>query len=154
MKSGECELAQPLVIDLDVLPMSDFIRVKGRFRTTLRQACVRCLEGFDRMLQSRFTLDYSREIPKDVHKNDSEGIELTAQQIGMIYFGGDEIDFTDALQEQVILAIPYKPLCNENCKGLCPQCGGNLNHGPCQCREKTAEGPFAILKNLKLPSDD
>ena len=149
--SRECEFLAPLVIQLEVLPVRDFFQVKGRIDTTIRQACVRCLESFHRPLRSRFTLLYSREIPMDVHKKDAEGIELTADQIGMTFFEGEEIDFTDALQEQVILAMPYRPLCRNDCKGLCARCGHDLNTGPCPCAEQPSEGPFAVLKNLKLP---
>ena len=153
-QSGECEFTAPLVIHLEVLPVRDFFRVKGRIDTTIRQACVRCLADFDSPLRSRFTLNYSKEIPKDIHKADTEGIELTADQIGMIFFEGEVIEFRDALQEQVILAIPYKPLCKTGCKGLCPQCGRDLNTGPCGCRRKPPEGPFAMLKNFKIEPND
>ena len=148
--SGECEFLTPLAIHLEVQPIRDFFRVKGRIETTIRQACVRCLTDFSVPLATRFTLNYSREIPKDVHKADTEGIELTADQIGMVFFEGDVIEFNDALQEQVILAIPYKPLCKPECKGLCAQCGKNLNTGTCSCRHKSSEGPFSILKDLKI----
>ena len=151
MQSGECEFAKPLVIHLDVLPMKDFIRVKGRLDTTLRQACVRCLESFEYRLQCRFTLNYSRQIPQDVHNAENEGIELTADQIGMVFFEGEEIDFTDAIQEQAILGMPFNPICKADCRGLCPRCGKNLNSGPCLCDEEEPDGPFAILKDLNLP---
>jgi len=151
IENGECEFVKPLAIHLEVMPLRDFIRVKGRLGTSVRMACGRCLEDFESPLQSRFTLNYSRDIPKDVHKADTEGIELTADQIGMVYFEGEEIDFSDALQEQVILAMPFKPICKTACKGLCPRCGKDLNTGPCRCDEKAPDGPFAILKDLDLP---
>ena len=151
MENGECEFAEPLAIHLDVLPMRDFIRVKGHLDTTLRLACVRCLEVFEYPLRSRFTLNYSRQIPQDVHDTETEGIELTADQIGMVFFEGEEIDFADALQEQAILAMPFKPICNAECKGLCSRCGKDLNFGPCLCDEKEPDGPFSVLKDLKLP---
>jgi uncharacterized protein len=151
VQSGECEFQSPLAIHLEVLPVRDFFRVRGRIETTIRQACVRCLETFDSPLSCRFTLNYSKQIPQDVHQADTAGIELTAEQIGMIFIEGNEINFQDALQEQVILAIPFKPLCRTDCKGLCAQCGQDLNSGPCRCSHKPAEGPFAILKQLRLP---
>lgn len=153
MDSGECEFVAPVSIDLQVQPMRDYIRVKGRIHTAVRQACVRCAEMFDGPLKSRFTLNYSKEIPMDLHRSGKDGIELTAQQIGIIYYEGDEIDFTDALQEQVVLALPIKPLCSENCKGLCPRCGADLNQGACQCADKEDDGPFAVLKKMKLPPE-
>lgn len=151
-ENGECEFVSPVAVELHLVPMPDFIRVRGRIETTVRQACVRCLESFKNRIKSDFTLNYSKEIPGDLHDNDKAGIELTAQQIGMIFYAGDEIDFTDALQEQVVLALPYKPICHEDCKGLCPQCGQDLNKNVCQCGNEAADGPFGALKDLKLPS--
>ena len=152
MENGECEFVEPLDIHLEVVPWRDFIRVKGRIATTIRQACGRCLEVFESPLRSTFTLNYSGKIPKDVHKSDTDGIELTADQIGVVFFEGEEIDFTDAIQEQVILALPFKPICKPDCKGLCPKCGNDLNTDPCRCDQKVPDGPFAALKDLKLTS--
>jgi DUF177 domain-containing protein len=149
--SSECVFVAPLSIQLEVRPERDFIRIKGRIDTTIRQACVRCLDKFERPLKTRFTLNYSKKIPQDVHQDDAEAVELTAAQIGMIFIKGEEIDLTDDLQEQVIMAIPYKPLCAEDCRGLCAHCGHDLNTGPCHCGEQRTEGPFAMLKNLNLP---
>ena len=151
LERGECEFVDPLAIHLDVLPLRDFIRVKGRLETKIRPICGRCLEPFEVPLKIRFTLNYSRNIPEDVHKDGAEGIELTADQIGMVFFEGEEIDFTDAIQEQAILGMPFKPICKADCKGLCPRCGKDLNSGPCLCDEKEPDGPFAILKDLNLP---
>jgi uncharacterized protein len=147
--SGECEFVEPLAIRLEVLPMRDFIRLKGQLATKIRQACSRCLEFFVAPLSNSFTLNYSRQIPKDVHKTGTEGIELTADQIGMVYFEGEEIDFTDAIQEQTILAIPFNPICTPACKGLCPRCGNDLNKGTCTCGKKKPDGPFAVLKDMR-----
>ena len=152
MDDGECRFATPVAIALQVIPMPDMIRVKGRLSATVRQACVRCLASFDHPLESRFILDYSKAIPDELHRDASESVELTAQQIGMMHYQGDEIDFTDAIQEQIVLAVPYRPICSDECKGLCAQCGRNLNLGDCGCGDQDKGGPFEILKSLKLPS--
>jgi uncharacterized protein len=149
VESGACEFVGTVAVHLDVRPMRDFIRVRGTLDTRLRQACSRCLETFENSLNSRFVLNYSRQIPRDVHKSGTEGIELTADQIGMVYFQGEEIDFTDAVQEQAILSIPFNPICNPLCKGLCPRCGKDLNAGPCRCAAPAPDGPFSALENLK-----
>ena len=67
-------------------------------------------------------------------------------------FEGDVIDFRDAVQEQVIMAIPMQPLCREDCRGLCPGCGANLNLEKCRCRPDDVDPRLAILKKLKLDS--
>lgn len=152
MDTSVCDFITPIRIDINVMPMKDFIRVKGALATVVRQACVRCLGDFDFTLKSRFTLNYSKQIPKDLHDKEKEGIELTAEQVGIIFYKGDEIDFADTIQEQVVLAMPYNPLCTEGCNGLCSQCGQDLNKGKCHCGVTQDDGPFSALKNLKLPS--
>lgn len=148
-KSGECQFIGALTVHLEVLPMKDFIRVKGRLAARIRQECGRCLAAFEAPLNSRFTLNYSRRIPQDVHKSGTEGIELTADQIGMVYFEGEEIDFTDAIQEQAIIAIPFNAVCKPQCKGLCPRCGSDLNVERCQCSVSIPDNPFSVLKDMK-----
>jgi uncharacterized protein len=149
---GACDFIEPVAATLHLAPMRDFIRVEGAVTSLLRLSCARCLEAFKHRIQSRFSLNFSKQIPKDVHPNGSEGIELTAQQIGIVFYEGDKIDFSTAIQEQVVLAIPFKPLCRQNCLGLCSQCGQNLNRSECRCDAQTPVGPFDALKNLKLPS--
>ncbi len=153
LDSGECDFITPVTIALQVTPLPDMIRAKGRIAATTRQACARCLEFFERRLESGFVLDYSKTITAELHRDGNESIELTAQQIGMIHYQGDEIDFSEAIQEQIILALPYRPICSDACKGLCARCGRNLNFEACDCRDLDKGGPFDLLKSLKLTSE-
>jgi uncharacterized protein len=150
--NGECEFTKPVDFSLKVMLEQDLILIQGRFDTRIALACSRCLEKYETKLSQSFSLRFSRQIPQDVHFSDTDEIEITASQIGLIYFEGDGIDLKDSLQEQIVLALPYKPLCRQDCKGLCPQCGTDLNHEICQCKNQSTSSPFSVLKNLKLPS--
>lgn len=150
--SGQCQFMEPIVITLDVELAHDLVRVKGDLRTKVQLHCSRCLQSFEDRLAPRFTLRFSRKILQDLHAGEEGGIELTADQVGLIYFEDEELDLKDAIQEQVVLAMPYKPLCQKSCRGLCPQCGADLNLNPCQCSKDTSANPFAVLKKLNLPS--
>lgn len=150
MNRDKVEFTSPIGIDLWIAAEKDMIRVKGRVAFTLRMVCSRCASVLDGNLDRSFTLRYSRQIPKDVHDPGQEGIELTAEQIGLAYYEGDRIDLKDAIQEQVILALPFKPVCREDCKGLCPQCGVDRNQETCKCDQQKPSGPFDVLKGLKL----
>ena len=154
MTNKQADFSGTIDIDVSVVPLRDLIQVEGHVRTRVRLECSRCIESFEAPLHRRFALSYSRKIPEDLHQNKSDGIELTAQQIGLVHYKGDEIDLRDALAEQVVLALPFKPLCDEACKGLCPGCGANLNREACRCDTKAVAGPFDALKNLKLPMGD
>lgn len=148
---GEAEFTDTIGIKLSIMPLKDLIQVDGSVQTRVRIACSRCAESYDAQLRRQFSLSYSRKIPQDLHRDETEGIELAAQQIGLILYQGDEIDLRDALAEQVVLALPYKPLCRQDCKGLCQNCGANLNRQVCQCKSNSNGGPFEALKGLTFP---
>jgi uncharacterized protein len=67
------------------------------------------------------------------------------------YYRGDQIDLKELLREQFYLALPMKPLCREDCHGLCPQCGTNLNTGTCACTPVWEDPRLAPLKGLVTP---
>jgi DUF177 domain-containing protein len=144
------EFINPIDIVLRIEPERDMIFVNGRIVSTLRVMCSRCLAPFEIPLKQGFNVRFSRKIPQDVHPGDAEGVELTADEIGLAFYEGDAIDLRDAVQEQVVLALPYQPICREDCMGLCPRCGADLNVEVCQCSAQKQPGPFDILKNLKL----
>lgn len=149
---GQCRFTDPIVIELAAMAERDLVSVSGYIGTTVQLDCSRCLEAFSLPMQRRFTLRFSREIPADLHAGRSEEVELTADAIGLVYFKGEEIDLKTAMQEQVVLALPLKPLCREDCKGLCPHCGTDLNVATCACGGATVSSPFAVLKNRSWPS--
>ncbi|HQP29583.1 MAG TPA: DUF177 domain-containing protein, partial [Syntrophales bacterium] len=62
----------------------------------------------------------------------------------------DTLDLDPIVYEQILLQIPLKILCREDCRGLCPHCGANLNDGPCRCPEEAVDGRFSALKKLKI----
>lgn len=146
MKEGGGCFRSPLTIELRVVPERELFKVSGMVEVDVQLNCSRCLKEVESRLSHRFTLRFSKEIPQDLHGDDKQDVELTADQIGLIFFRGDEIDFKDAVQEQVVLALPYKPLCNEACKGLCSRCGVDLNMERCHCTGERAASPFDVLK--------
>src|SRR5207244_13446979 len=78
-----------------------------------------------------------------------DGAEIATEDLDLFPWDGDKIDLEPLFREQFVLAIPYAPLCREDCKGLCPQCGIDLNTGTCTC-EKPVDPRLAGLKGLKL----
>jgi uncharacterized protein len=144
------EFVSPIFIDLHIQPEHDMFAVIGRLAFTLKVLCSRCLASFEISPKQRFTLRFSRKIPQDVHPGNVEGVALTADEIGLAFIEGDSINLRDAIQEQVVLAVPLYPVCREDCKGLCPRCGVDLNLETCRCTPGKPTGPFDVLKNLKL----
>lgn len=122
------------------------IQIKGWLHTVLELQCCRCLEDFACPLNSQIDVTLFPE--KSVVQE--EEVELETEDLKTGFFTGDEVDLSGLIREQTILAVPYKALCQEECRGLCPQCGKNLNEGDCTCERKAPPSAFEALKNLKL----
>ena len=150
IKNRQCEFLKPFSIRLKAFSVREIIEVQGTLKTRARLSCSRCLKNFDTPLASDFELSYTKEIPGLMDVFDEQEIELKVEEIGMFYFKGEEINLQQGIQEQVVMALPLQPLCDENCKGLCPRCGSDLNQGDCGCKNELSANKFAVLKNLKL----
>jgi len=149
-ETGECEFAAPIKTALSAMRIDDMIEVEGRIDTRVRLACGRCLNTFETPLSSHFALTYTHlteDLPADTSQ---EEVELRAEDMGLVYFEGETIDLHEAIQEQIVMALPLRALCRPDCKGLCARCGHDLNDGVCGCDHRPSNGAFAALKNLKL----
>lgn len=149
---GECRFSAPLSVTVRLTRVGGLVEVAGQLATLIETGCSRCLKRMTTPLEASFELTYTNE-PIMVHEEEDEegeGVELTAEELGLIPFSGDEIDLTEAVQEQVLLAMPTHPLCSEECRGLCPQCGLDLNTGSCSCAAEEFGNKFAVLKNFKV----
>lgn len=147
---GECLFTRPIAIQLRIAPAGDSIQVAGSIETQGEMPCSRCLKPALVVIKSSFELAYARDYAEAHQTSDEEGYEIAAEDLGLIPFSGEEIDFREAVQDQVVLALPYHPLCREQCRGLCSQCGADLNEEPCRCEPQNFNIKFAALKNLKL----
>ena len=148
--SGDVHSFSPIKIEATLTAKPDFIEVVGKVTTRVGMDCSRCLNTFTYEMDQKFLLRFSQQIPQDLSPDEDADLELTADQVGLIFFEGGELDLHDVIQEQVVLALPFKPLCSETCKGLCPKCGMDLNDGNCACGNNGSGSPFDVLKNLKL----
>jgi uncharacterized protein len=117
----------------------------GHISTVLKTTCARCLE----MAQFPVTADFSYTLlPATVSGKDE--VELQTEDLEIEHYEGEIIDLAPLIAEQVLLQIPMKVLCRESCRGLCPQCGANLNMGGCDCRKDSVDPRWAVLKNFKV----
>jgi len=150
VNAGECRFTGPVHIEGKAERTQDLITVTGTVRIEVRLSCSRCLKDFGTSLSETFSLTFSQKVPlaEPVEK------ELTADEIGLIRFQGEQIDLHESIQEHIIMMLPQRPLCSESCKGLCPQCGADLNQAECGCWQPVLDDRLAILKNLKLNADD
>ena len=141
-------IVAPVVLDLEIHKDKEKFRLVGRTRTELELACSRCLEPFRMPVDSAFDLRY---LPAAEMSADDER-EVQEEDLETSYYRDDQIDLNELLREQFYLALPMKPLCREDCKGLCAQCGTNLNTGTCACAAEWEDPRLAPLKGLIKPS--
>ncbi|RPH70295.1 DUF177 domain-containing protein [bacterium] len=116
-----------------------FLHAEGRIEIGLRAECVRCLKEFDLVLKVPLAQDY---LPPGESLLDEESVNDFAP------LTGEFLDLDPAVSEAVFLALPMKPLCRDDCLGLCAQCGQNLNEGQCGCDKGTGHPGLAALARL------
>ncbi len=108
--------------------------------------CVRCLERFTHPLNLSFRYVFASEAGQDAPAH----VQLTPADIEVVCYDGDRIDLIVPVCEQIQLGMPTYPHCGLHCKGLCAQCGANLNSGTCACASIAGpQSPFAVLGTLK-----
>ncbi len=145
-EEGECAFLSPVGLQVTATREYDLFRVSGSVGVAVRMACSRCLVEFAADLRSAFTIYFSRESSRGA---DEDEVELAEQDLVTATFSGDEIDLLDEMQEQVVMEIPFKPLCREECQGLCSRCGADLNQGDCGCERAVAGLSFSALQDFK-----
>jgi uncharacterized protein len=136
----------PLQSEAKIKRAGRSVLITGKVQTTLRLQCVRCLKELSYPLSTTFelTLHPLKEAPSE------EETELGSEEMESSFFEGGEIHLSEIACEQIFLEIPYQPLCQRECKGLCPVCGNDLNLSSCGCVKEEWTSGFSALKNLKL----
>ncbi len=143
--SGEFRQVDPLEVRATAELVEGQIRVFGTLHTRLEMVCARCLDTVVEEVSREFDL-YYRPL-STVSKEDEVRLRLDDTEIG--FFQGEGLFLTDVLAEQVNLALPMKVICRSDCRGLCPNCGVNLNDEECRCESHPADSRLAPLARLK-----
>jgi len=121
------------------------IRLKGKLETSLEVACARCLEPVVQPVRREYDLLYR---PLGTDAGHAE-LSVTDAEAEIGYYQGAGVLLEDVLREQVLLALPLKTLCRDDCKGLCAHCGKNLNEGQCSCAEPIEDPRWSALKEIR-----
>ena len=138
-------VASPVKLAFEISKDKSTFRLVGRTETTLEVPCSRCLETMTVPVGTSFDLRYQ---PHSTNVGDREQ-EIEEDDLTTAFYQNDEIDLGQLMREQFYLALPMKPLCGEDCRGLCPICGTNLNRGTCDCKEESDDPRLAPLKELR-----
>jgi uncharacterized protein len=111
---------------LDLDRTGDLVAVRGRIRSAAHLECVRCTRWFDLPVSADFTVVADRAGGRARLEED---LEADGQ---MKFHDGRQLNLRDDVREALLLELPITPHCREDCRGLCPRCGADLNEGPCE----------------------
>lgn len=114
------------------------IKLTGSGTVEIELICDRCTETFEK------TIEF--ELEETLKKEDE--FSSSGENPDIIVFSGTSVDFDELLYTNFYMNLPSKTLCSEDCKGLCPICGKNLNHGECDCSDNNTDPRFDILDKL------
>lgn len=143
------ELLEPIQISGRIEKAGQDFRLKGTVRLRAGTICSRCGEDAQWPLDSEFETVL---IPRKETISGSEH-ELSSNELSEAYFEGPEIDLSGYFREQIELERPMQIVCRDDCKGLCPGCGVNLNTETCTCKKEEGDPRLAVLRQLKIESD-
>jgi uncharacterized protein len=149
--TGESDLFRvvtPVGLSFDVFKDKAEFQLVGVVQSALEQPCSRCLEPFVTPVEAHFDLRYRpHATQREAHDRQIEEDDLTTA-----YYENDEIDLGQLMREQFYLTLPMKPLCRDQCRGLCPGCGINRNRDECTCAIGWEDPRLAVLKTLRKDS--
>ena len=139
------QLTEPAAVTGKVRLSGNEVFVNGHVETRAQVECDRCLKPVELPVSADFALEY---ITGDEYAS-SAVVELTTAELSVSVFDGQAIDVDEVVKEQILLAVPTRMLCREDCKGICPECGTDRNTGDCSCTTEDIDPRWAALKNLK-----
>lgn len=138
-------LTQPVEVSVRVRAAGSEVHVYGSVETRVSVECDRCLKSLEIPVSTRFTLQY---ITGQAYES-SHVVELTPDDLAISVFDGEAIDLDEIVREQILLTVPERALCREDCQGICATCGKDLNAGSCNCESLDIDPRWAALKKLK-----
>ncbi len=129
------EFLKPITLEGELYLTGDIIELEGQVLTEVSLPCSRCLTSFNHNVDVQIHEKFSANPD---NKDEDE----------IIFIDGDSIDITDIIKNNILLSLPIKKLCKDDCNGLCQHCGTNLNITNCNCLEKDVDPRLAKLKDL------
>lgn len=138
-------IASPVELTADLRKDEQKIHLTGHVTGTLEFECSRCLEPYQVPVEASFE---TLLLPLEENRGDGER-EVAEDDLGVSYYKDQVIDLGEIIREQFYLALPMKPLCREDCRGLCPVCGKNRNRETCTCQTEWVDPRLEPLRKLR-----
>jgi uncharacterized protein len=122
------------------------VRLRGQIRARAEVDCDRCLKQVTLPIETTFDVTY---VPATDYV-EGETAELQEEDLGLSVYEDETIDVDELVREQILLTMPARALCGEDCKGLCPVCGANRNEAACECESQNTDPRWSALKDIKF----
>lgn len=142
----DLSLVESVSVDGRIRRKHEEVELQGTLVTKVAVACGRCLKSVELPIEVEFA---ERFTPAVAWKNEEQH-ELQPDELNLAVFDGEGIELDDLVKEEILLAMPGHTLCQEACKGLCPNCGTDLNAGACDCATEQIDSRWEKLKGLRL----
>ena len=141
----EFQVQEPIGVNVSYYRAGTELFFEGGLHASTTAVCARCAEKFAAPSDRDFRFILA---PKAIGFNGEK--DLGDEDLEFSLYEGDQIDLSPLIREQFLLSLPTRPLCREDCRGLCPKCGVNLNHTQCACSVEVGHPGLAALRNLKV----
>ncbi len=138
-------LCGPTSLSGEVRQSGAEVFVSGNLKTCAQVECDRCLRPIEIPVDSDFSGEYITGTDYEATRT----AELTEDLMSVSVFDGEGIDLDEIVKEQILLALPTRSICREDCKGFCPKCGADRNEKDCGCQESEVDPRWAALQALK-----
>ena len=139
----EC-VVSPLRAHLKIEKTASEIVIHGNVMADIKLQCGRCMEDFS--VNKNIPVEVVYHPIDEIRKEETH--EIRNEELDTAFYEGEELDITELLKEQILLNIPMKPLCTDECLGMCIRCGTNLNKQKCNCVIDKSEPRFSALKEI------
>jgi uncharacterized protein len=147
LEEDGARLSAPAEVGGRVSRKGQEVRLRGRVRAQVEARCDRCLKPALFPVEANFD---ERYVPAGEEVKSDE-TELHPDELSFSVYAGETLDADELVREQILLALPARLLCREECKGLCPGCGADLNSEPCTCTRDEVDPRWAALAAMKKP---
>ncbi len=134
----------PIRVSYDLNHTFGKVYAKIEAAAAVHLSCGRCNRDFDRGISTKFLVQFEARPEKAT----LTGADPDDPEPNVAFIVDDQLILGEEIRQELELQVPYRPLCREDCAGLCPRCGADLNNGPCGCELTPQNSPFAALKGL------
>ncbi|MCD4812625.1 YceD family protein [bacterium] len=145
----EARVQGAVSVILSIHKVSEKVFIRGEIHAQLQLVCARCLEAFERPVDTNEFFLMAVPFFLKQQRRQSENEQLLEDDPATIVYEADQLDLLPEIRNFLILNIPMKPLCSLDCQGICSRCGKKKQDVGCTCRQRADGNSFSVLEELK-----